>query len=140
MAKSILIDSGFWYAFFNQRDQHFTNAHNLYEDHLYLHTLILPWPTLYESLNTRFSRRIIWIKEFSKIITRHEIFFVDDSGYRKPALDTFLLPKDKPFSLVDIVIRNILEDNSLKIDAIVTFNEQDFSDICYKRQIKIVNG
>jgi len=51
-----------------------------------------------------------------------------------------LLPKDKPFSFVDIVIRNILEDDSLKIDAIVTFNEQDFSDICYKRQIKIVNG
>jgi len=80
MAKSILIDSGFWYAFFNQRDQRFTNAQNLYEDHLYLHTLILPWSTLYESLNTRFSRGIIWIKEFSKIITRHETFLLMTAG------------------------------------------------------------
>lgn len=142
MAKSILIDSGFWFAFFDNRDQYHEEA-LIYYEYFAHHTLVLPWPTMYETLNTRFSRRHVWVNEFLKIKKRHNILFVDDRNYREPALELFLSIYDKPykpFSLVDIVIRNILDDFSLKIDSIVTFNRSDFIDVCHKRQIEIFKG
>ena len=46
--------------------------------------------------------------------------------------------KNKTYSLVDAVIREILKDKNLQIDYLATFNTRDFIDICAKRKIEIV--
>ena len=136
MSKSIIIDSGFWFALFNARDSYHENA-LLYFDDIILHTLVIPWPTLYETLNTRFSRRQSWIKEFHRVIKSHSVCYIPDDNYREISLDHFFLANQR-YSLVDIIIRNILKDDSIKIDAILTFNESDFIDLCYKKGIEVL--
>ena len=56
MAKNLLLDTGFWYALYEVRDSHHEDAQIL-ADLLDLHNLVLPWPCLYETLNTRFVKR-----------------------------------------------------------------------------------
>ena len=41
--------------------------------------------------------------------------------------------------MVDNVIRGILDDTSIKVDALLTFNIEDFSDICAKKRIEIIS-
>ena len=138
MAKSIVIDTGFWFALFDNRDRYHEDA-LLYFEHITPHTLLIPWPTLYETLNTRFSRRQSWTEKFHRIIKSHSTYYISDKDYKEVSLDYFFSHEQR-FSLVDIIIRNILEDDSVKIDAILTFNESDFIDICYKKGIELFNG
>ncbi len=67
------------------------------------------------------------------------IEWIDDSLYREGAMERFLDNKGKKFSLVDLVIREILQDVNIKIDYLVTFNTDDFEDICNRRGIEIYN-
>ncbi|WDN87798.1 hypothetical protein BuS5_00766 [Desulfosarcina sp. BuS5] len=138
MAKSIVIDTGFWFALFDDRDRYHEDA-LLYFEYIAPHTLLIPWPTLYETLNTRFSRRQSWTEKFHRIIKSHSTYYISDKDYKEVSLNYFFSHGQR-FSLVDIIIRNILEDDSVKIDAILTFNESDFIDICYKKGIELFNG
>jgi hypothetical protein len=67
---------------------------------------------------------------------------VNDEKYKNNAIKSIFLQSKshKKYSLVDLVIIEILLDVTLKIDAIVTFNVADFEDICWKRDIEIFNG
>ncbi len=138
MAKSIVIDTGFWFALFDDRDRYHEDA-LLYFEYIDHHRLVIPWPTLYETLNTRFSRRQSWVGRFHRIIKSHSVFYIADNDYKEVSLKQFFNERQR-VSLVDIIIRNILEDDSLKIDAILTFNESDFIDICYRNGIELFNG
>ena len=138
MAKSIIIDTGFWFALFDDRDHYHEDA-LLYFEYISPHTLVIPWPTLYETLNTRFSRRQSWVEDLHRVISSHSIYYIPDDDYREISFDYFFREGQR-FSLVDIIIRNILEDDSIKIDAILTFNEPDFIDVCYKKGIELFNG
>ena len=132
MAKSIIIDTGFWFALFDDRDHYHEDA-LLHFEYIVPHTLVIPWPTLYETLNTRFSRRQSWVEEMHRVIRSHSVYFIPDDDYRETSFNHFFRDGQR-FSLVDIIIRNILEDDSIKIDAILTFNEPDFIDVCYKKR------
>jgi len=41
-------------------------------------------------------------------------------------------------SLCDVLIRLLIEDVNLRIDALLTFNEKDFVDVCRKRRGEIL--
>ena len=46
--------------------------------------------------------------------------------------------QNRNLSLVDVIIRLILDDPTVKIDYLVTFNVGDFSDVCQRRNIVIL--
>ncbi len=140
MSKNIILDTGFWYALYDKRDQYHEDA-QLYSEYLTHHKLIIPWPTLYETLNTRFTRRHNWISGF-KGFARKQATIIEDNEYKEKALNTVLQTNSThpKYSLVDLVIREILSDYSIKIDTIITFNYRDFADICQKRNIVRFNG
>ena len=56
MAKGIVADTCFWYALFNERDEHHANALQIEED-IVNFDILIPWPTLYETINTRFIKK-----------------------------------------------------------------------------------
>ncbi len=133
MVKRVIIDSGFWYALYDTRDQ-YSQMVRPFAEQLKFYRLVIPWPSLYETLNTRFIRHPAWLncfKSFAK--PPHEIF--PDESYRDKALNRVCSDNSKKYSLVDLVIREILLDDSVKIDAILTLNYKDFSDICSHRNI-----
>ncbi len=137
MSHNILIDSGFWFALYEPRDQYHSKAEEIFfviEEF----KKIIPWPTLYEIINTRFIKRKHYIS-FDKIIKQSKTIKISDVQYRQSALSS-INSTSKYLSLVDAIIRSMLEDSNLKIDALVTFNAIDFSDICYSRSIEILNA
>ena len=134
------VNTGIWIAMFDPRDQHRAKVEEITE-YLDLCHLILPWPTLYETLRTRMSRNRSALQSFEKYLKRPRISFLDDEPYREIALRIAFsssLQEYRPLSMVDCLIRLILDDINVKVDYLVTFNNDDFIDICRKRQVSII--
>ncbi|MDP8239854.1 MAG: hypothetical protein P9X24_12255 [Candidatus Hatepunaea meridiana] len=142
---NICVDSGFLYSLYEPRE---TKRHQIAVDTFYKYIdpkqasnkLIIIWPILYEVINTRFIKR--YIIEFDQLLLhleRRELLeFADDKYYRDNCLfaTRSCSNSDWDLSLVDRVIREALKDTQLKIDALLTFNPGDFSDICIKRKLR----
>ena len=135
----LLVDSGFFFALFNPGDSRHSEA--LQKQEL-LDTLsvVIPWPILYETVNTKFaktmSRSSEWLRQFKKICSKSKL--LDDSPYRLSAFEKTLQQSEarQPISLVDSVMLLMLEDKNIRIGAILTFNDRDFTNICYSKGIK----
>ena len=138
--NNILVDSCFWFALYEPKDEHHEKALELFE-YLDIGNVILPFPTLYETLNTRFSKNRS-IDEFEKLIERLDTTIIHDDIYKNDALRLIFEPnfKKRNLSLVDIIIRLMLDDVNLKIDYIITFNTGDFIDVCRRKNIELINS
>jgi predicted nucleic acid-binding protein len=132
-AETVLVDSGYWLALYDPRDQHHKEATGT-EEYLQLVRPLVPWPTLYEVMRTRFVRRKDRLSQFEKTLQALQPTFIDDSKYRDSAL-TRTWRGSRSLSLADHVLRLILEDRRSRIDYVLTFNERDFTDILYKLNI-----
>jgi predicted nucleic acid-binding protein len=137
--KTVLLDTGFWIALYDANDQHHETA-NSFLDLVSDESILIPWPTAYAFLNTRFTRNHWRIQGFANFVKGSSLVeWIDDAPYRKTALDKFLKNQGKKFSLVDLVIREILSEVNIRIDYLVTFNSGDFKDVCDRRGIEIYN-
>lgn len=137
MAKKVLVDTGYWIALFNERDEHHELAQILDED-LSVHTLLVPWPTLFECVDTRISRRKETAIRFRQILSRPTTALIDDTQYRSGSLEYVLGETYHTFSLTDHVLRSMIQDVALSIDAFVGFNRDDFYDVCANRGIEML--
>jgi predicted nucleic acid-binding protein len=139
MAKNIITDTGFWYAVYDPKDEHHHAANEIVEL-LDKQNVYLPWPCLYETINTRFAKRKDFMRQVEFFINKTNVYLIDDEKYKdvslKLAFEYARIGK-RPFSLVDLVLREILADDSYKIDYLFTFNVGDFIDVCNKRKIEI---
>lgn len=137
---NILVDSCFWYALFDARDQHHAEAQQM-KEYLDYGNIIIPYPVLYETLNTRFSKMKEWMSAFDVILRKYTTLCIPDEVYRKDALDsTFVTAKKRPMALVDMVIRYMLDDVNLNIKKMITFNVGDFDDVCRRKGIEVISG
>lgn len=137
--KNILTDTGFWIAYFEERDEHHKVAQEL-SSVIFDCNIIIPFPSVYEFLNTRFSRRSKQVNELEFLFRKLNIVYVYDDAYRTELIQKFIRINkgNRTISAVDMVINQILEDVNIKIDCIVTFNEKDFFHSCKKRNIEIL--
>jgi predicted nucleic acid-binding protein len=138
MNKFILIDTGFWFALFNKKDGLHDKAIVL-ADLISGNNLLIPWPTLYETINTNFSKNLAAINGLGAFIKNPKSILIDDLKYRQDNLSD-VFGNSRSLSLVDRIIRSILSDQSYKIDYLITFNTGDFVDLCNYRRIEILNG
>lgn len=44
----------------------------------------------------------------------------------------------RPLSMVDCLMRLMLDDTGLRIDYLATWNNRDFEDVCQRRRIGII--
>jgi len=135
-----LVDTGMWFAMFDPRDQHRPQVEQKAEL-LDLCSVILPWPTLYEALRTRLVRNQQALQQFEQYLKRPHVQYLDDSAYRDLALGlafSSALQMGRPLSMVDCLIRLILDDVNVRVDCLATFNTGDFIDVCQRRQIEII--
>lgn len=141
MAKIVLTDTCFWLGLIDPKDQ-FHEMSNSVAELIEGYQIIFPWPCLYETISTHLSRRRDRLLYFEEFVKRPDIVLLDDENYKNSALEeVFKLNRTAGFtySLVDSVIREILKDINVKINYFVTFNENDFLDICQMRQIELIN-
>lgn len=137
--KTFLTDTGFWRGLYKKDDKHHTKSIKIMNK-IQNTTIIIPWPIYYEFLNTKFVKNKVWITEFDKTLKTLNIEQLDDTSYREKALQEVIRLSSvgkRNISMVDMVLRFVLEDKMLKIDYLVTYNERDFIDVCKRSKIPI---
>src|SRR5262249_11460478 len=106
-----------------------------------VHSVIVPWPIAYETLRTSFVRNRAALTRFELELKSPRIEFLNDSIYRDEALalcfETSLRGK-RPLSMTDCLLRLILEDAKTRITYLATMDLGDFSHVCRRRQIEIL--
>jgi predicted nucleic acid-binding protein len=139
--KTALVDTGFWIALLDERDGHHEDALNKSRILRNL-AYILPWPSLYETLNTRLVRRPDRVRQFvQSFLKRPNAVILDDCCYRDSALEKTLsdkLMRKHPLSLVDNVLREIIADKNVRLNCLFTFNVGDFADVCKRRNLEVI--
>ena len=133
---NVLIDTCFWYAFYDGSDEHHEEALRIM-DKLEPHRILIPYPSLYETIDTRFCKRKEWVRHFSRLINSGHCALVQDDLYKATSLELSVyssLNQNRAISLVDMVIRQMIADVNLKTDVVITFNPDDFVDICRKHK------
>lgn len=141
--SNALIDTCVWYACYEpkERERH-DFALKFIEKWLQRDRIIVPHPTLYEVINTRFSKQEKRMVRFRELLTKPNVKVVSDDKYKGKALNQtfdFSERRKRPMSFVDMIIRLMLEDTNLKINALATFNEKDFCDVCNKKNIELIS-
>lgn len=140
MQKYILTDTCFWIGLIDDTDQHHQESVILAEV-IQDSTVILPYPCLYETINTRLTRNRKRLSHFENLISSKNVVLFSDSEYVDSALEkVFKYNKFSGYShsLVDAVLREIIIDINVRIDYLISFNEKDFLDVCSKRNIEIL--
>lgn len=135
-----LIDTGVWYGVFDNRDQRYKEANKKTEYFDYFR-LVLPWPTVYETLRTRFVKNKAALQQFEKFLKAPNIIYLDDTKYRDDAFDLSLessLRRGRALSMVDCLLRLVIDDPNVKINYLLTFNPGDFVDTCRKNRVEIL--
>lgn len=138
---TILVDTGVWLALCDPRDR--AAAREVVDDiyaRIRVHSIVLPWPIVYETLRTRFVRNRVAMERFEHEINSAQIVRVDDMPYREDALSLSIessLRRGRPLSMVDCMLRLLIDDVRTRIRYFVTFNQSDFVDVCKARQIEL---
>ena len=127
--KRLIVDSCVWFALLDKSDDKHCYADRIRKV-LELHELIVPFPTLYETINTRLTRNEYHQMEglFDQLHKEGHVTLVPDTKYRDKALSIVngQILTHKTYSLVDLVIRLMMEDVTLGDIAVFTFNVKDF--------------
>ena len=135
-----LVDTSFWYAAFTEADQHFNDAQAKLEQLMNL-KYVLPWPVLYETVNSRFLQDALRIRKFDSFLKRPNAVLLDDAKYKWQALERTLslaAGHRRRCSLVDNILRLVIEDVSVRIQCLFSYDHRDFRDICVRRRIELV--
>ena len=138
---SALVDTGIWYAIFDPSDKKLApeSANNVL-NRIEKHSLVLPWPVLYETLGTRFVKNKPALRLFEEKLQSLDVVFLPDENYRQEALELSFassLRDSRYLSLVDCVLRLILDDRNVKVKYFLTVNPGDFADVCRKNAIEL---
>lgn len=140
--ENIIIDTGFWFALIDSTDEHHNKALEIDKlINIQGNRVIIPFPTLYETINTAFSSNKNWMIGFEEIINNPDVVKFPDDLYRDDALEISFktsLNQNRNLSLTDVIIRLMLDDPNNKIDYLVTFNVKDFHDVCQRKNIEIL--
>lgn len=142
---NILVDTGFWYSYLGTRE---IEKHKVASDIFrYLDSIsacfIIPFPTLYETVNTKLlkekkAKESTW---FLKELNSNPRFVkISDERYKDEAYKRTVTENKRGISLVDNILRVMMEDkDNINIDGLITFNSEDFSDLCTRKRITLYN-
>lgn len=137
---SVIVDTGVWYALFDSRDPYYAEASEKAEL-LEILNVVVPWPTVYETLRTRFVKNTVALGRFERFLQARNVQFIEDEGFRASALELSLdssLREGRPLSMVDCLIRLVVADAGKKIRYLATFNPRDFADVCRNRRVEMI--
>lgn len=142
--KIVLVDSCFWFAYLGTRNDSLKPiADKIYDRLEKLEcNVIIPFPSLYETINTKLlkdknKKAADWFLQQLNTNTRY--IRVPDDKYRDAAFTATSTNRSRGISLVDNILRIMMEDKSVRVDTLITFNTGDFLDVCTKCGIELIN-
>ena len=149
--RALLLDTSFLFALYREGDAGHAAARESFAT-LFArpeNVLLVAWPVLYESFNSKFSgnrSQVLRLEsEWSGLRERKQLTIIDDTPFRERPLNDWWRgevnkPKDhyRGLSLVDRVLRAILQNWSPKIEALLTLDLRDFGDVCSKMRVEVI--
>lgn len=138
----VLADSTFWIDCLDPREPVAHTRARVVLDQARRGRWLMPFPILYEVLRTRLTRRPRQMAELTRMLRSLSIELVDDAPFRDAALRKSLevYPRQgRSISLVDAVLREIIQGRQFRIRWFVTSNPGDFEDVCRIARLEIVN-
>jgi hypothetical protein len=84
---------------------------------------------------------IFFLRQFERFLKSPNVSFLEDEEYRQSAFEISLdssLHKTRPLSMVDCLIRLVIDDANTNIRYLATFNPGDFFDVCAKNRVEII--
>ena len=148
--RRILVDTGIIIGYYDASDPHHDASVRLLGDwivHPGPSQLVITFPVLYETLSTQFvknqRRMTAWTTDWNGWHAMNRLEFCEDDPYRNDALTQCAAEVHRPphhfraLSLVDRILRALLDDPTVHIDSLWTFNPGDFADVCKRRNISI---
>ena len=138
---SVLVDTGVWYALCDFRDTVAPRdrIEEIY-DRIRLHDVLIPWPIAYETLRTRLVRNRLAMARFEQELKSPRVVLLDDAPYREEAIELSFessLRRGRPLSMVDCLLRLLIDDVRVRMKFLATFNPRDFHDVCARRGIEL---
>lgn len=144
------VDSGVLIALYSRRDQRGNKERagtymSRFENRA--NKIALPWPVMYEALNSAIALHRSGMEMFARHLRAFrksgQLIEIDDRPYRGHALnecmaETLRTDGYRGLSLVDRVLRLMLNDRNLRFNGLITFNERDFADVCRGRKIELL--
>jgi len=142
----ICVDTGFLLGLYDRSDQYHSRAKQRFTEYFEgaRNDLLVPWPILYEAVSTRFVKNRpamnLLENDWNILSQQRRLQLLSDEPFREDLIAECFAELHKPptsarrFSLVDRVIRRMLSDVNVRIDAFITFNPGDFQDACRRDQ------
>jgi len=140
VSDTILVDTGAWIALFDSREEQH-HAVSEYAELIEVYQLVVPWPTLYETLRTRFVRRPEWVTRLDEQLKKPTVVFIDDVAYCDDAYSLtieYSTQLKRDISMVDMLCRLLIDDPDIRIDLLLTTNPKDFRDVCATNGVEII--
>lgn len=143
--SNILVDTGFWYAYLGTKDSLKEKAIEIYDRYINsgVNNVLIPYPVLYETINTKLLRdknikAADWF--LKKLVSDPKFVRIPDNDYREVAFNSTIgTTRARGISLVDNILRVMITDELLKVDALITFNTGDFVDVCKKQRVQLID-
>ena len=137
---NIVVYACFWIALYDKREEDHAWANETWERLQNGNKFLVPYPTMYEFINTRLMRRKDGVEFFRILFGKQDLITrVSDEEYKDDALQITLQPSARTLSLVDTTIRLMLDDDRIKKHAMLTMNIGDFEDVCKRKGIELIN-
>ena len=75
---------------------------------------------------------------FKKLFESDAIIRISDECYKEDALRVTLESTRRALSLVDMTIRLMIADDTIKKHALLTLNVGDFNDVCLAKNVEMI--
>ena len=137
---SAIVDTGVWFALFDARDERYKEGQakaELFE----MLQIVIPWPTMYETLRTRLVKNPFALGQLERFLKSPAVVYLDDEPYREEAFKLSFessLRRRRPLSMVDCLLRLLIDDVNVSVQYLATFNHRDFIDVCIKRKVETI--
>jgi len=140
--SDLCADASFLIGLYDERDDFHERAKTLFLSYFNQgnNRLIIPWPIVYEAVSTRMVKNkramLLLERDWTLLSLQSQLHLLSDLPFREGIVDECFSELKKPpvhyrkLSAADRVIRRILSDANIQINAFLTFNPKDFADVC----------
>ena len=140
-----LCDSCFVIALADNSETMHSVSCNYVNSHKKGHYYLIPYPSMFETLSQRMVDNPSAMTLLEQMFLKNpeiNIVYISDKRFRDISLVECLNDSrnlHRHLSFVDTIIRNMVKSKNIRKDGLITFNDNDFRDVCTQNHIELIS-